>query len=165
MLGEQYIFHPDSAGGLRLRESMSEMIRMLKRGDSPVEISTALFGILAELSGCRVAAPDWELNGVLHFMESHLSQKLSENVLERKLGIPSARLNRLFREHLRTTPSAYFLHLRMRKAAELLNRSPLTVKEIASAVGYSASLTFSREFRKHFGQRPSEFRRQAVNGE
>lgn len=162
MLGEQYVFHPDKAAGERIRDRMTDMILMLKQRRSPAEISTLLYGILAELSSLLSNESDREFNMILRFMESHLSMKLSKVDVAKCLHLPQSRLEKLFQSRLQTTPAAYFLHLRMKKAAELLNTSSFSIKEISSLVGYSTSLTFSREFRKHFGQRPSDFRKGAL---
>ncbi len=50
--------------------------------------------------------------------------------------------------------------LRLKRAAQLLKESKLTVTEIAFEVGFSDSSNFARDFRKHFGTTPSLYARQ-----
>lgn len=70
-----------------------------------------------------------------------------------------AHLTRQFRRYFNTTPYRMLLELRMRRARHLLEREELSVKEIASAVGYPNALNFSTEFRRRTGTSPREYRR------
>jgi AraC-like DNA-binding protein len=47
--------------------------------------------------------------------------------------------------------------LRLKKAAQLLQSTEMTVYEIAYNVGYNDRKYFSREFKKQFGKTPSEY--------
>ena len=58
---------------------------------------------------------------------------------------------------------AYFIHLKIRKACELLDQTELTVQEIAVAIGYDDPYYFSRIFKKIQGVSPSAYR-QSVKG-
>jgi two-component system response regulator YesN len=48
---------------------------------------------------------------------------------------------------------------RLQKAAELLVRTQLRVKEIAAAAGYGHASSFSRAFEQRFAQTPLVYRR------
>lgn len=48
--------------------------------------------------------------------------------------------------------------LRLTRAAHLLARSPASISEIASDVGFETPQAFARAFREHFGMAPSEAR-------
>ncbi len=50
--------------------------------------------------------------------------------------------------------------VRLQRAKELLLRADLSVTRITTLIGYSDSAYFTRFFREHTGQTPSEFRRQ-----
>jgi AraC-like DNA-binding protein len=45
----------------------------------------------------------------------------------------------------------------MHKAAELL-KQPLTIEQVASSVGFSDPLYFSRQFKKMYKKSPSNYR-------
>ncbi|WP_217902300.1 AraC family transcriptional regulator [Siphonobacter sp. BAB-5385] len=47
--------------------------------------------------------------------------------------------------------------IRLKKAAQLLTSQPLTIYEVAYAVGFDDRKYFSKEFKKYFGQTPSEY--------
>jgi hypothetical protein len=60
-----------------------------------------------------------------------------------------------------TTPSAYILERRLRRAAERLSASPgASITEIAFELGFNDSAYFARCFRQQFGVPPREWRRQ-----
>jgi AraC-like DNA-binding protein len=46
----------------------------------------------------------------------------------------------------------------MQRAAELLSRRSLTVREVARRVGYRQPAQFAKAFRRYQGQAPSAFR-------
>lgn len=54
------------------------------------------------------------------------------------------------------TPKAYSTAYRMNIARKLLLSGEWTVSEVADKVGASSPSTFSREFKKHFGEAPSQ---------
>jgi AraC-like DNA-binding protein len=49
---------------------------------------------------------------------------------------------------------------RLQRAAQLLARTNMSIKEIASAVGYEHSSSFTRAFEKRFDQAPRRYRTQ-----
>jgi len=60
-----------------------------------------------------------------------------------------------------TTPSAYILERRLRRAAERLTASPgASITEIAFELGFNDSAYFARCFRQQFGVPPRDWRRQ-----
>jgi AraC family transcriptional regulator, regulatory protein of adaptative response / methylphosphotriester-DNA alkyltransferase methyltransferase len=54
--------------------------------------------------------------------------------------------------------------VRMERAAELLARRGLTVREVAHRVGYRQPAQFAKAFRRHKGLAPSAFRSRAGGG-
>jgi signal transduction histidine kinase/ligand-binding sensor domain-containing protein/CheY-like chemotaxis protein/AraC-like DNA-binding protein len=56
------------------------------------------------------------------------------------------------------TPIEFIRHIRLRRAAELLEKSQLTVAEIAYTVGFNNPKTFSQYFKEEFNQIPSAYR-------
>ena len=46
----------------------------------------------------------------------------------------------------------------MERAAELLGRRSVTVREVAHRVGYRQPAQFAKAFRRHLGVAPSDFR-------
>ena len=69
---------------------------------------------------------------------------------------------RLFRDETGLSFSDYLIELRLQKAADLLQRSPLTIGQVAERVGYDDPSRFTIHFRRRFNQTPGTFRRQFV---
>ena len=55
------------------------------------------------------------------------------------------------------------MRLKLNKAGRMLLTSELSVKEIASMVGFEDQFHFSRNFKKHFGYSPSEYRNMHIS--
>jgi transcriptional regulator GlxA family with amidase domain len=70
-------------------------------------------------------------------------------------GVSERTLRRYFQENRRQGPKAWLAAQRHMQAIELL-RDGSSVKETALEVGYQNPETFSREFKKHWGQCPFE---------
>ena len=67
-------------------------------------------------------------------------------------------LLRLFKAAFGCTPSAYWRARRLDRGRRLLKATPMSVSEIAGALGYESASAFIRAFRRHFGTTPQAFR-------
>lgn len=95
-----------------------------------------------------------------------LKRFINENV-ERNLSIKEIAdsihrshdyANRLFKRYCNTTPYAYYLHLRIEKAKDLLQHTTLPIKKISERLGYKSPLHFSKQFHNITGMTASEYR-------
>ncbi|MBS1368920.1 MAG: helix-turn-helix transcriptional regulator [Lentisphaeria bacterium] len=101
-----------------------------------------------------------KLAELLAYMEEHLAEPLSLEMLSARYGCSRNQLINVFRSNLHETPYRLLSGLRMRKARELLlSRDELSIKEISVRAGYSNALNFSTEFKKRFKLSPGEYRR------
>lgn len=57
------------------------------------------------------------------------------------------------------TPNEFILHLRMKRAAELLEKGQLNISEISYHVGYKNPKYFSKSFQKMYGETPSQYQK------
>ncbi len=78
-------------------------------------------------------------------------------------GVSVRQLERLFREHLSTTPAKYRIALRTERGKELLLHTKLSLREVACAVGYSSVAAFSKKFRSATNLSPTQFRSKIAN--
>lgn len=97
---------------------------------------------------------------VIALMEQRLEAPLSSDALALKLGITRRQLERLFQEHLATSPVNFYLRLRLGRARHLLRQSSLDVTEIALACGFSSASAFSRAYRRQFALAPRQDRQE-----
>ena len=67
-------------------------------------------------------------------------------------------LQRAYAEIGDTTFREHLTRVRMQRAAELLSRHGMTVREVARRVGYRQPAQFAKAFRRYQGLAPSAFR-------
>jgi len=98
------------------------------------------------------------LNKIIAYLAADIAAQHSINSLCEEFHINRSLLNRLFLQHLGTSPIAYLTTLRMERAAHLLDESPLDIKEIALQCGYKDYFYFCRVFRNHYLCTPTAYR-------
>ncbi len=96
---------------------------------------------------------------VLTLMEANLENPLPPRTLADQAYISVRQLERLFRRFLDSSPSHYYLQLRLNRARHLLCESELSVSEVATACGFGSGPHFSRSYRSHFGITPKAQRK------
>ncbi len=69
-------------------------------------------------------------------------------------------LERRFKKHLKKTPKQFVNEIRLENARRLLVETKLTISDVANDSGFTDHSYFSKQFKKLFGQLPSEFRSQ-----
>jgi AraC family transcriptional regulator len=69
---------------------------------------------------------------------------------------------RLFQTVFGQTPHKYVVQVRLAAARTLLSRSELSVSDVCRTLGFENRCAFARVFRQHFGETPSQVRRQAA---
>lgn len=88
-----------------------------------------------------------------------LSVKHPAKEFAEMFGISESSFKLYFKSVFGMTYMEYFRHIRMKKAAELLENTTLKVAEISLAVGYENQGKFARAFQDEYGAAPLEFRR------
>lgn len=96
----------------------------------------------------------------LELMGEHIETPLSASELAKALSVSMRQLERLFLQHLNSSPSHYYLQLRLERARCLLADSGLSIAEIALACGFSSTAHFSRRYRECYGITASQYRSQ-----
>lgn len=99
-----------------------------------------------------------KLAEAIAYIEKNYAESLSVSGLAKLSNYSERQFIRLFKETFGCIPIDYITNLRMQKARELLKTSSLPVTEIASRCGYNDSNYFSRIFKKHNAETPSEYR-------
>ncbi len=80
------------------------------------------------------------------------------DLLARDVGMSRANLYKKMQTMLGITPSDFMRNVRLKRAAQLLADSNLSVNQIALSVGFLTPRYFSQYFRKMFGVTPTEYR-------
>ncbi|MDJ0626612.1 MAG: helix-turn-helix domain-containing protein [Rhodobacter sp.] len=96
-----------------------------------------------------------ELRDAVTLMEANLTHCLSVSEIAAKLVLPTWKLNRLFNRYLHSSPTSYYVSLRLARARDMLRNTTLLVGDVAAECGYGNADVFSRAYREQFGTTPS----------
>jgi transcriptional regulator GlxA family with amidase domain len=91
---------------------------------------------------------------VATLMEANFEEPLSAVELAKRAGLSLRQVQRMFQQSLDTTPTKYYLRLRLRRARELLLQSRMSITEIAIACGFQSTCHFSKCYRAFYGRTP-----------
>ena len=103
------------------------------------------------------------LRQVTDYIRDNFSDDLTTAELAAVAHLSPFHFLRMFRQSVGTTPYRYVVEVRMRRAAEMLQRTDHPVAQVAAACGYQSPGHFAAVFRRHFGTSPASFRAQKVS--
>ncbi|MEE1326378.1 MAG: AraC family transcriptional regulator [Streptococcus sp.] len=92
-------------------------------------------------------------------IHTQYSKPLKVSQIAKKLNLNRSYLYKIFKEETGYSIKDYLGQIRMEKSADLLTSTTFHISEIANAVGFPDALAFSKAFKKHFGQSPSNYRK------
>lgn len=72
-------------------------------------------------------------------------------------GLSRSQLHRKMKELTGVAPSDFLRTLRLQQAARMLRERDVNVTQVAYAVGFNSLNTFTKAFKQHFGQSPTEY--------
>lgn len=101
---------------------------------------------------------DIRIQRLISYLEEQPHRPISLASMARVTGLSTSRLRHKFKAEVGVTPTVYLQALRLRKAKELLRTNNLTVKEVRAAVSISSDSYFTHQFKRTFGNPPSQFR-------
>lgn len=92
-------------------------------------------------------------------IHTQYSKTLKVSQIAKKLNLNRSYLYKIFKEETGYSIKDYLGQIRMEKSADLLINTTFHISEVANAVGFTDALAFSKAFKKHFGQSPSNYRK------
>ena len=102
--------------------------------------------------------PDEQVVQAQIWLEDNYSKCISINMVAKKFQFSTRNFNRRFKAALGETPLQYLQAVRLKNAGELLQKSNLTIYEIAAHSGYQDAASFSKIFSKYYAASPSKYR-------
>jgi AraC-like DNA-binding protein len=108
--------------------------------------------------------PGAGFGSVLAYLRDHYHTTVTNRRLARLAHLSVRAFERKFRASFHLTPQKYLRKLRMRMASRALVYSGGSMADVAIACGFSDQSHFTREFRRHFGRTPSEYREYYTRG-
>ncbi len=98
------------------------------------------------------------LHKLISIVEAHLDHPdFGVNMLASEVAMSTPVLYKKLKAVTDLSVNDFIKTIRLKKAAQLLISQPLAVYEVAYSVGFNDRKYFSREFKKYFGQTPSEY--------
>ncbi|RXZ80537.1 response regulator [Paenibacillaceae bacterium] len=98
------------------------------------------------------------VNKLHHYIQTNLGGDLSLTRLSEVVFLNPTYLSVLYKQQTGINLSEYIADLRIKKAKELLEQTPLKIQEIAERVGFETAGYFTRFFKKHLNRTPQEYR-------
>jgi len=102
------------------------------------------------------AVQERRLRKILETIEAEPLRNIFD--LAQELNLSTSHLQHLFKQHTGCCLGRLLTEHRLRRAAQLLSDSNMSVKEIAHAVGYEHTSSFIRAFERRFMQPPRRYR-------
>ena len=97
---------------------------------------------------------------LLQWAQEHLAEDLTVDWLARRMHMAARSFARHFQASVGTTPYKWLLDQRISTAQDLLERSRLSVEEIAGRCGFKTAAAFRVQFGRRVGVSPSRYRQQ-----
>lgn len=102
----------------------------------------------------RLGVSHPKLLAVVKTMEDNLEEPLAQTDIARTTNLSTRQLERLFRKYLNTTPTRYYLNLRLARARHLLRQTSMSILSVALACGFVSASHFSKCYRECYGCTP-----------
>ena len=96
-----------------------------------------------------------DMHKAILYMSEHSTRGVTVKEVAAKFGIAEKHFITRFKAITGVSPKKYLTECRMRRAWELLREEKMSVGEVAAALGYSDQYSFSKAFKKHYGEPPS----------
>ena len=109
-------------------------------------------------ASAQPAVGSTRLKDALELMAANLAEPLPAEDIAQLVGVSRRQLERLFRQHLDTFPSRYYLELRLKHARRQLKQTTLSIQQVGLACGFTSGSHFSTTYRNYFGCTPREER-------
>lgn len=124
---------------------------------------SAVSFVLNQLSAEKAVLEEFSVeldfvDSVVDYMTKHMDEPLTLAVICDEFDCSKLQLNNRFKEKGHKPPMKVLADIRIERSVELLEKSDLTISQIANATGYANLSAFSHFFKKMTGQSPNQIR-------
>lgn len=95
----------------------------------------------------------------IQIIRNNYAKKININIISKELGIDSKYFWKIFKNTTGISPQQFLIETRMYAALELLYSPTLSISDVARSVGYDDALLFSKIFKIHCHQSPTQYRK------
>ena len=113
----------------------------------------------SDIRGPEIKTPDDRLlERIVRVVNEHLGESdLTVEQVAAEVGLSRVHLHRKLKELTGQTSRDFIRNLRLRKAAEMLAEKKYAISELADAVGFQSTSSFTTAFKTLYGVSPSEY--------
>lgn len=101
----------------------------------------------------------YRLAKVISFIEENFTKSLTLKEMSKMANMSNSNFAKVFKEKMLCSPLNYVISCRLKKSCDLISKTDFSMTEISGLVGFEDSNYFSRQFKKHFGISPLQFKR------
>ena len=156
-----------SGGALPTLDLMLELIRRRFGYTLALEVSRLFIyepGGTTETPQSLTLAPsrrpvDHRVDAAIRLMEEHIERPVSIERIAERAGITARHLQSLFVDEIGVKPHLHYHALRLNAARRRVIETKLSFTDVAMASGFNSVSAFSRSYRSHFGESPSDTRK------
>lgn len=105
---------------------------------------------------------DPRIKAALEMIGENLQEAFTVEQLATRAGLSRSRFEYLFGRETGLSFKSYLRSMRLADVRKLLSDPTLSIKQVAFAVGYHYTPNFTRDFKRHFGKTPSQYRSEGV---
>ncbi|MBQ3804251.1 MAG: helix-turn-helix transcriptional regulator [Prevotella sp.] len=110
----------------------------------------------------RLLVKDDRIRRLMEYVATHLDEPVTVSQMASMVCLTESHLVKAFRKSLGITPLQYIIKKKIQHAQSLLLDTPMTVSEVARAIGMSDASYFIRLFKKNIGFTPQEYRERLI---
>ncbi len=106
-----------------------------------------------------------QLERAIEYVEAHYQENFKILELAMECHMSETHFRRVFQEKMNMTPVEYVNFVRVKKACELIDKTDISMEEVAERVGFVTPSTFNRNFRRIIGTSPYQWKKRPDNHE
>ena len=110
----------------------------------------------------KAEVKDDRIHQILAHIRRNINSQLRIETLAEMACMSKDHFIRIFKRETGETPNAYIAHRKQEKAELLLITTDLSIKAIATTLGYDDASYFNKLFKKHAGLTPQQYRAQKI---
>jgi len=133
--------------------------RYLQRALALLDVKRGAPGVESARGSDRGGLLIWQLNRVVDYIETHLSDKIAARDLADLVNLSKGQLSRAFKVSVGVPPFRYVVRRRLELACRMMRTTREPLSQVAVACGLCDQAHFSRLFRNVIGMSPSAWRR------
>jgi two-component system response regulator YesN len=103
-----------------------------------------------------------QINKALEYIHHHYNEAITMERVALEVDFSPNYFSNLFREEMGINYLDYVTEYRLKKSKELLEKSDLTLEEIAGEIGYKDVKYYSQLFKKYYEMTPGKYRKSVI---